>query len=69
MDLFKLPKSKKPDSKIELDRHRARLARLERKAAAGEASILDLEDLVSVQAKVADLERKAREAWRKTFGS
>ncbi len=69
MELFKLPKSKKPDSKIELDRYRVRLVRLERKAAAGEASIMDLEDLVRVQARVAELERKAREAWRKTFGS
>ena len=67
-DLFGIPKMGRRESKLGLDRIRAKVARIERRIAAGEAKESELNQIASLRRRLSRSEEGAREAWQKAFG-
>ena len=67
-DLFGIPKMGRRESKLGLDRIRAKVARIERRIAAGEAKGSELDQIASLRRRLSRSEEGAREAWQKAFG-
>lgn len=67
-DLFNVPRGRRRESKLGLDRIRSTVTRIERKLAAGEASTKELERIASLRRRLARGEEEARVAWQKAFG-
>ena len=67
-DLFGTPKMGRRESKLGLDRIRAKVARIERRIAAGEAKESELNQIASLRRRLSRSEEGAREAWQKAFG-
>lgn len=67
-DLFGIPKGRRRESKIGLDRLRARVTRIERRIAAGEAKTRELEKIASLRRRLSRSEEEAALAWQKAFG-
>lgn len=69
MDLFEeLPRDGRRESTIGLDRVRAKVARIEKKLAAGEASNAEMNMIASLRRRLTRGEEAAREKWEKAFG-
>lgn len=66
--LFEVPRGRRRESKLGLDRIRARVLRIERRIAAGEAKTSELNQIASLRRRLNRGEEEAREAWQKTFG-
>ena len=67
-DLFGIPKMGRRESKLGLDRIRAKVIRIERRIAAGEAKESELNQIASLRRRLSRSEEGAREAWQKAFG-
>ena len=68
-DLFEEPpQDGRRESKIGLDRIRAKVARIERKLAAGEATQGEMNVIASLRRRLTRGEEAAREKWEKAFG-
>jgi len=67
-DLFNVPRGRRRESRLGLDRIRARVTRIERRIAAGEAKTSELDQVASLRRRLARGEEEARAAWQKVFG-
>ena len=66
--LFEVPRGRRRESKLGLDRIRTRVLRIERRIAAGEAKTSELNQIASLRRRLNRGEEEAREAWQKAFG-
>ena len=67
-ELFSIPKGRRRESRLGLDRLRSRVTRIERRIAAGEAKTSELDQIASLRRRLSRGEQEAREAWQKVFG-
>ncbi len=67
-DLFEPPKPGRRESKLGLDRVRAKVARIEKKLAAGAATEAEMNVIASLRRRLIRGEAEAREQWEKVFG-
>lgn len=66
-DLFETPRPGRRESRIGLDRVRAKVARIEKKLDAGEASQAEMEMIASLRRRLTRAEEEAKKEWEKTF--
>lgn len=67
-DLFEPVKPGRRESKIGLDRVRARVVRIEKRLAAGAATEAEMNAIASLRRRLIRGEEEAREKWEKIFG-
>lgn len=67
-DLFDVSRSGRRESRLGLDRIRAKVQRIERRIAAGEARASELNQIASLRRRLSRGEEEARAAWQKVFG-
>ena len=67
-DLFNVPRGRRRESKIGLDRLRAKVVRIERRITAGEAKASELDQIASLRRRLSRSEEEASSAWQKAFG-
>lgn len=67
-DLFNVPVGRRRESRLGLDKIRSRVAKIERRIAAGEAKESELDQIASLRRRLSRSEEGAREAWQKAFG-
>ncbi len=67
-DLFDAPRNGRRESQLGLDRIRAKVQRIERRIASGEARASELDQIASLRRRLSRGEEEAMAAWQKVFG-